>query len=128
MIQLDPTALTIDPTALTIDPKGLGELKRRAIEDPQAALKPVAQQFESLLLEQMMRTMRTAAPGNSELDNEATRMFTSVLDQEFAHRLAARGGIGLADMMVKQLSQLRGLRGQDNQGSADNHTIRRSSA
>lgn len=120
--------IQLDPTALTIDPKGLGELKRRAIEDPQAALRPVAQQFESLLLEQLMRTMRTAAPGDSELDNEATRMFTGVLDQEFAHRIAARGGIGLADMMVKQLTQLQAQRDQDNRGSADNHSIRRSSA
>jgi flagellar protein FlgJ len=120
--------IQLDPTSLAIDPKGLGDLKRRALEDPQEALEPVARQFESLLLEQLMRTMRTAAPGDSMLDNEATRMFTSVLDQEFARRFATRGGIGLAEMMVKQLTQLRGLRGQENNGLADKQTIGRSPA
>jgi flagellar protein FlgJ len=120
--------IQLDPTSLAIDPKGLGDLKRRAVEDPQGALKSVARQFESLLLEQMMRTMRTAAPGHSVLDNEATRMFTSVLDQEYARQLATRGGIGLADMMVKQLTQLRGRRGQENNELADKKSIERSPA
>jgi flagellar protein FlgJ len=118
--------IQLDPSSLAIDPKGLADLKRRAVEDPQGALKSVARQFESLLLEQMMRTMRTAAPGKSLLDNEATRMFTSVLDQEFARQLATRGGIGLADMMVKQLTQLHGRRGQEINALADNNTIKRS--
>jgi flagellar protein FlgJ len=120
--------IRLDPTSLAIDPKGLAELKRRATEDPQGALKSVARQFEALLLDQMMRTMRTAAPGESLLDNEATRMFTGVLDQEFARQLATRGGIGLADMMVKQLTQLRGRRGEEISGSADNKINGRSPA
>ena len=117
-----------NPTGLAIDPKALGDLKRRAAEDPQGALKSVARQFESLLLEQMMRAMRSAAPGESVFDNEATRMFTGVLDQEFARQLATRGGIGLADMMVKQLTQLHGQRGQENNGLADKKGMERSPA
>jgi flagellar protein FlgJ len=120
--------IALDPTSLAIDPKGLGDLKRRAIEDPQGALKSVARQFESLLLEQMMRTMRTAAPGESMLDNEATRVFTGVLDQEYARQLATRGGIGLADMMVKQLTQLRGQPGQEINELADKKGMKRSPA
>jgi flagellar protein FlgJ len=116
----------INPAGLAVDPKALGDLKRRAIEDPEGALKAVAQQFEQLLLDQMMRAMRTAAPGDSLLDNEATRMFTGMLDQEFSRKLAASGGLGLADLLVTQLTRLRAGHGQEISNLADNQGIARS--
>jgi flagellar protein FlgJ len=118
--------MEINPAGLAIDPKALGELKRRAVEDPEGALKAVAQQFEQLLLDQMMRAMRTAAPGESLLDNDATRMFTGMLDQEFSRTLAASGGLGLADLLVAQLSRLRAGSGQEISNLADNKSIGRS--
>ena len=118
--------MEINPTGLAVDPKALGELKRRAAEDPEGALKTVAQQFEQLLLDQMMRAMRTAAPGESLLDNEATRIFTGLLDQEFSRKLAASGGLGLADLLVAQLTRLRAGTGQEISNLADNKSIGRS--
>ena len=103
-------------SGLAADPKALGDLKRRALEDPDAALKEVAKQFEALLLDQMMKSMRSAAPGESLFDNEGSRLFTSLLDQEYARRLAETGGLGLADLLVRQLTQ---LRGQENATPAD---------
>ena len=105
-------------SGLAADPKALGDLKRRAVEDPQGALGAVAKQFETLLLDMMMKSMRKAAPGNSLLDNEGSRLFTSLLDQEFTRKLSEQGGLGLADLLVKQLSQLRGPR-QENPTVAD---------
>jgi flagellar protein FlgJ len=92
---------------LAADPKALGELKRRAVQDPEGGLKAAARQFETLLMDMMMKSMRKSASGESLLDNEGTRMFTSLLDQEYSHRIAERGGLGLADLIVKQLSQLK---------------------
>ena len=112
---MDP--LVINP-GLAADPKALGDLKRRAVEDPQGALEAVARQFEALLLDIMMKSMRSAAPGESLLDNEGSRLFTSLLDQEFSRKLSEQGGLGLADLLVKQLSQLRGS-GQETGVSAD---------
>ena len=51
-------------------------------------------------------------------DNEGSRLFTGLLDQEFSRKLSEQGGLGLADLLVKQLSQLRGP-GQENGHSAD---------
>ena len=55
----------------------------------------------------MMKSMRTAAAGNSEFDSEATRTYTSLLDHEYTRKLAEQGGLGLADLLVKQLSHLK---------------------
>jgi flagellar protein FlgJ len=48
--------------------------------------------------------MREATPQDGMFDSEQTRMYTSMLDQQLTQKLASRG-IGLADMMVRQLSR-----------------------
>jgi flagellar protein FlgJ len=118
--------LPIDPTLNTLaaDPNALASLKRRALTDEAGALRAAALQFETLLLDMMMKSMRETVPGDSLLDNEGTRMFTSLLDQQFTHGIAQRGGLGLADLLVKQLTQLRGS-GQENMPSADTTSTRR---
>ena len=94
-------------SGLAVDPKTLGNLKAEAAKDPDAALKETAKQFETLFLDMMMKSMRTAAAGNSEFDSEATRTYTSLLDHEYTRKLAEQGGLGLADLLVKQLSHLK---------------------
>ena len=97
------TAIT---AGLAVDPKALGDLRARAAKDPQAALKDAAKEFETLFLDMMMKSMRTAAAGHSMLDNEGSRVFTGLLDHEFSRKLADQGGLGLANLLLKQLSQL----------------------
>jgi len=93
-------------SGLAVDPKSLGALQERAAKDPQGALKQAAREFETLFLDMMMKSMRAAAPAKSMFDNEGTRMFTGLLDHELSRKLADRGGLGLADLLVKQLSKL----------------------
>ncbi|HTT37881.1 MAG TPA: rod-binding protein [Burkholderiales bacterium] len=104
---------------LSIDPNALERLHTRAVEDPEGALKEVAHQFAALLLDQMMKSMRTAAPGNSLFDGENTRLYNELLDQEFAAKLASQGGLGLVDMLMRQLSPALHIHGQENPKSAD---------
>jgi flagellar protein FlgJ len=93
-------------TGLAADPKALNHLRAYAAKDPQGALKDAAREFETLFLDMMMKSMRTAASGHSLLDNEGSRVFTGLLDHEFSRKLADQGGLGLANMLLKQLSQL----------------------
>lgn len=93
-------------SGLAIDPKSLSALRSRAAKDPAGALKETARQFETIFLDMMLKSMRAAAPGDSLFDSSETKIFTGLLDHEFARKLADRGGIGLANLMVKQLSQL----------------------
>ena len=109
----------ITAAGLSVDPNALGRLHARAVADPKGTLKEVARQFEALLLDQMVKSMRTAAPGNSLFDGESTRLYNELLDHEFATKLAAQGGVGLADMLVRQLSGALHGPGQERAKSAD---------
>lgn len=89
--------------ALAVDAQGLEQLKQLAKSDPKQAIGGVAKQFESLFLGMVMKSMRDASPQSGLFDNEQTKMFTSLLDQQLAQHIASRG-TGLADVMARQLS------------------------
>ena len=114
MTALDPTT-----AALAADPKALNDLRRRALTDEAGALRAAAKQFEMLLTDIMMRSMRATVPSDGAMDGEGTKLFTSLLDQEYSKGVAQKGGWGLADLLVKQLSQLREARSQETRAAAD---------
>ncbi|HWT70883.1 MAG TPA: flagellar assembly peptidoglycan hydrolase FlgJ, partial [Oxalicibacterium sp.] len=88
---------------LAIDSKNLESLKTAARQNSPEAVKAAAKQFEALFLNMMMKSMRDAAPQDGMFDNSQTRLYTSMLDQQMSQNLASRG-VGLADMLVRQLS------------------------
>ena len=90
-------------SGLAIDANSLNQLKLGAAQSSPEALKAAAQQFEAVFMNMLMKSMREATPKEGMFDNEQTRMYTSMLDQQLTQRLASRG-IGLADVMVRQLS------------------------
>ncbi|MBQ5939588.1 flagellar assembly peptidoglycan hydrolase FlgJ [Massilia sp. AB1] len=89
-------------TKFALDTKGLGELKQSAKAGSPGALKEAATQFESMFINMMMKSMRDATPQEGMLDNQQTRMFTGMLDQQMSQNLAKRG-MGLADVLTRQL-------------------------
>lgn len=97
-----------DMSSLAMDSQSLDALRAQAKQAPDKALKSAAQQFESVFLNMMLKSMREATPQDGMFDNEQTKMFTGMLDQQFAQNMASRG-VGLADIMVKQLSRNAGL-------------------
>lgn len=98
----------LDTTAtLALDTQSLEQLRAQARQSPDQALKAAAQQFESVFLNMMLKSMREATPQDGMFDSEQTRMFTGMLDQQLAQSMASRG-VGLADIMVKQLSRSMG--------------------
>ena len=88
---------------LAFDSKGLDELKQSAKNNSPDALKSAAKQFEALFMNMMLKSMRQAGSQDSPFDNEQSRMYTSMLDQQFSQNMANRG-MGLADALVRQLS------------------------
>ena len=88
---------------LAFDSKGLDELKQSAKNNSPDALKSAAKQFEALFMNMMLKSMRQAGGQDSPFDNEQSRMYTSMLDQQFSQNMANRG-MGLADALVRQLS------------------------
>ena len=94
-------------TAITSynDFQGLARLQSTAKNDPRAALKTVAHQFETQFISMMMKSMREATPQDGLLDSEQSKTFQGMMDQEISQKIAAHGGIGLATMIERQLRQ-----------------------
>ncbi|KQQ88108.1 flagellar assembly peptidoglycan hydrolase FlgJ [Massilia sp. Leaf139] len=90
-------------SSFALDTQGLGNLKRSAKAGSLEATRGAAQQFEALFINQMMKSMRDATPSEGLMDNQQTKMFTSMLDQQLSQNMAKRG-MGLADVLVRQLS------------------------
>ncbi|WP_343652219.1 flagellar assembly peptidoglycan hydrolase FlgJ [Herbaspirillum sp.] len=88
---------------LAVDANGLNGLREAARQNSPEAIKGAAKQFEALFLNMVMKSMRDATPQNGPFDNEQTKMFTSMLDQQLSQSLAQRG-VGLADVLTRQLS------------------------
>jgi flagellar protein FlgJ len=86
-----------------LDVQAVGNLKSEAGQNSPESLKKVAQQFEALLMNMMLKSMREATPQDGMFDSDQTRLYTSMLDQQLSQTMASRG-IGLADAMVRQLS------------------------
>jgi len=92
-----------DAGNLAIDTKSLDKLRLEAKQTPDKALKGVAQQFEQVFVNMMLKSMREASPQGGMFDNEQTKMFTGMLDQQLAQSMSAGHSVGLADIMVRQL-------------------------
>ncbi|MFZ6872973.1 flagellar assembly peptidoglycan hydrolase FlgJ [Undibacterium sp. Di27W] len=90
-----------DKTAF--DSKGLDELKQSARNNSPDAIKGAAQQFEALFMNIMLKSMRQAGGQDGPFDSEQSRMYTSMLDQQLSQTMAKKG-VGLADVLVRQLS------------------------
>lgn len=102
---------------LAIDTNGLSKLKQAAKDNSPEALKAVASQFEAMFVNLMLKSMRDATPQDGMFDNEQTRTFTSMLDQQLSQSIASRG-IGLADIMTRQLTRTAGLNAAKPNGAA----------
>jgi len=90
-------------SSLALDTQSLGGLKQSAKTGSPDAMRGAATQFEAMFINQMMKSMRDATPQEGVMDNQQTKMFTSMLDQQMSQNMAKRG-MGLADVLVRQLS------------------------
>jgi flagellar protein FlgJ len=90
--------------SLAVSAQSLDKLRMQAKQSPEQALKLVAQQFETVFMNMMLKSMRDATPQDGMFDNEQTKMFTGMLDQQLVQSMSSRG-VGLADIMIKQLSR-----------------------
>jgi len=74
--------------------------------DDEARLREVASDFEAIFIKQMLDSMRdTLNPDNRLVDTGmAGEIYDDMLYDEYARIMAKTGGIGLADLIVKQLS------------------------
>ena len=97
---------TSTPRSYT-DFTGLGELRGKAQQDQNSALKESAQQFEGLFIQMMLKSMREANEPMKDEDNKshALETFEGMFDKEVSLQMSKRGALGVADFMERAVKQ-----------------------
>jgi peptidoglycan hydrolase FlgJ len=91
------------PAAAFNDLAALARLRTGAADAPSSALREAAGQFEALLVQTMLKGVRTTSLGSGLFDSDSTDMYRDLLDQQLALQISRGRGLGLADMLARQL-------------------------
>ena len=92
------------------------KLRKEYRDDADSGIKATARQLEGVFLNMMLKSMRQANSGFAEgsyLDSQDSEYFRDMYDQQLTLTLSARGGIGLADAIVRQMKQMEGHEPED---------------
>jgi flagellar protein FlgJ len=93
---------------LSADVRSLDALRFKAGADPKGAAREAAKAFESLFMQELMKSMRASTMATGMFDNEGSKLGTEMLDSQLATRMAGLPG-GLSDVIAKQLERQMGL-------------------
>jgi peptidoglycan hydrolase FlgJ len=74
--------------------------------DSEKDMEKVARDFESVFVNKLFESMRKGVPKSGLLDSSAMKMYQSMLDQEMAKNMSERKGMGIGEMVYKDLSRL----------------------
>lgn len=96
-------SLTTASAGIYTDFDGLTRLRGQAAEQTGEANKEVAQQFEALFLQIMLKSMRDASQLSESTDGDQTRFYQDMFDKQVAIDMASGQGIGLAAVIERQL-------------------------
>jgi peptidoglycan hydrolase FlgJ len=94
------------------DLSGLSKLKRAAGNNDPTAIRAVAQQFEAMFTRMMLKSMRDAVGTDPMFGSDQQQMYQGMADDQLSVQLAKGKGLGLADMLVRQLQKM-GVKGAD---------------
>lgn len=94
--------------SLSADGRSLEALKNQAANDPKAAIRAAAKQFEGLFMQELMKSMRQSTLGTGMLDNEGSKLGTEMLDTQLSQQMSGLPG-GLADVIARQLERQMGV-------------------
>ncbi len=96
------------PASLQLDQRSLVSLKAQAAADPKAAVREAAKQFETLFMNELVKSMRASTLATGMLDNAGSSMGTEMMDTQLAGKLSGLPG-GLSDVIARQLERQMGL-------------------
>jgi flagellar protein FlgJ len=94
---------------LYTDFSGLTALKKSARNNDPEALRQVAKQYESLFARMMIKSMRDAVGKDPMFGSDQEQSYQEMYDDQLSIELTKGKGLGLADMLVKQMQKLAGV-------------------
>lgn len=89
------------------DLTSLQQIRSHAGKDEKAALRQAAEQFESIFFNMLLSSMRKANAAfevDGMMNSQTTKFYRDMHDSQMSTELAKNGALGLADILVQQLS------------------------
>jgi peptidoglycan hydrolase FlgJ len=99
---------SINPSLAFDSTRSLDTLRTRAAADPKAATREAAKQFETLFMNEIVKSMRASTLATGMMDNGGSKLGTEMLDSQLATQLSGQPG-GLSDVIARQLERQMGL-------------------
>lgn len=99
--------MSAPPVNFYADFQGIATLRKDARAQDPGALKAAAQQFESLFTQMLLKSMREANKsfgGDSLFGSDQAEFYQDMFDDQIAMHLSKGKGLGLADMLIRQLA------------------------
>jgi flagellar protein FlgJ len=102
------------------DVSGLAALKKAAAAHDPAAVRAAAKQFESVFTRMMIKSMRDANFSDPVFGSDQTKFYEGMFDDQLSMEMTKGHGLGLADVLVRQLQQQAGAASASSAASAAN--------
>ncbi|MCP3178419.1 rod-binding protein [Desulfuromonas sp. KJ2020] len=97
--------INVDPQILLSQANAQAPAKNVKRDDPEA-LKKTCQEFEAIFLASMFKAMRQSVPQGGIIEKgNADEIYQSLLDQEIATQAAKGQGMGIAEVLYRQLNR-----------------------
>ncbi len=94
------------------DVNGMDEIRKGAHNNDQKALRQAAEHFESVFMNMLLKSMRQAedvlSDENSPFNSQSTKFYRDMSDNQLSMDLSKSGSLGLADLIVEQMSPQKG--------------------
>jgi peptidoglycan hydrolase FlgJ len=91
----------------------LQQIRSTASKDKAGALRQAAEQFESIFFSMLLSSMRKANEAfeaDGMMNSQTTSFYRDMQDSQMATELSQNGALGLADLLVQQLSPAMGIK------------------
>ena len=88
----------------TSQTKDFQTTKRSSLNNPSAELRAVADQFEAIFLEMLLKQARDSKLSDGLFDNNADDNFVQLFDRELAKSSSEKVDIGIAQAIINQKS------------------------
>ncbi|HLA27713.1 MAG TPA: rod-binding protein [Syntrophales bacterium] len=90
------------------------DVTAREKSDKEKKLRKACADFESLLIYQMVKTMRKTVPDSGLLNKISGKdTYEMIMDQKLAEELAGKGGLGIQKVLFNQLTKNVNLKPQN---------------
>jgi flagellar protein FlgJ len=106
----------ISPGASTGTPHGIVKKDRAGGQKDDTSgerLEKACTDFEAIFISCMFKTMRNTIPKSGLNEFPGKDMYTAMLDQKVAEDFAKQGGIGIRDMLMRQLEMRYGSKSDE---------------